>query len=354
MPRIFYKSCHPTLEYIELKILCELFGSENVFSLGHYTEFEKPVLTSREPLYFPTNEEWVKHIRSEYPNYYATQPMVVSRKTLDKFGIDTVFINHYPEALVFNEHLFKDRFCILRSIGMNSTFVEGFYRKFKEKYGFKVVRLCGTEENLPNPCPSDGLIRHGIEFDKFDKHFYMGDLKRCIIVNKWLKKRGNWSQYYTWLKFTSSFDRLVVGMGNEDITEAPVLSDISWNHLVHELIRSRVYTSTCSIPGGVTFSTLEAAALSLPIVSIGKVLGCSPDPNHPQYTLEIPDIFTNGVDCFYSDDVDELKEYIRILMNDYDLAKKMGEAGKETVRKLFSYDVIKSQWEGLFKKWGLI
>ena len=59
----------------------------------------------------------------------------------------------------------------------------------------------------------------------------------------------------------------------------------------------------------------------------------------------IPEVIEHGVNGFMSNDINELKQYVVDLLNDEDLARKMGEAARETVVKRFSVDKFASKWD---------
>ena len=62
-------------------------------------------------------------------------------------------------------------------------------------------------------------------------------------------------------------------------------------------------------------------------------------------TCMIPEIVENGVNGFISNDIDELKEYLVMLLNDEDLAEKMGKAARKTIVDRFSVERFASKWD---------
>ena len=64
----------------------------------------------------------------------------------------------------------------------------------------------------------------------------------------------------------------------------------------------------------------------------------------------IPEIVENGVNGFISNDEAELKQYLVDLLNDEDLAKKMGEAARKTIVDNFSQENFVGNWDSLFQR----
>ena len=67
---------------------------------------------------------------------------------------------------------------------------------------------------------------------------------------------------------------------------------------------------------------------------------------------EVHEFITNGVNGYISDSRDELKRYIEMLLADYELAKRIGDAGRRTAIDLFGREKIKSEWEQFFASLG--
>ena len=59
-------------------------------------------------------------------------------------------------------------------------------------------------------------------------------------------------------------------------------------------------------------------------------------------------IIKNNESGFVSDDLDYLRTCIKSLLNDLDLARKIGDAGRKRAIELFSKEVIRSQWSTFF------
>ena len=59
----------------------------------------------------------------------------------------------------------------------------------------------------------------------------------------------------------------------------------------------------------------------------------------------MPDIIRNGINGFCFDDIGQLKDSVNYLLENKQMARYIGQNGRETALKLFGKDVIKAQWK---------
>ena len=83
----------------------------------------------------------------------------------------------------------------------------------------------------------------------------------------------------------------------------------------------------------------------VPIVAIGPGHGNMPSRPDCANLYEIPNIITNRENGFYSDDIQELRDFIQILMNDKNYAKTISRNGRRRAIELFGKEKIKQQWK---------
>ena len=117
----------------------------------------------------------------------------------------------------------------------------------------------------------------------------------------------------------------------------------SWDELKLFLSRHRffIHTAHPELEDGYNMATLEAMAAGLPVIG----------NRHPSSPIE------HGINGFLSDDSDELRGYAKLLLENHDLARKMGEKARETVLKNFSLELFvqrfKKSIEMANKKWQM-
>ena len=103
----------------------------------------------------------------------------------------------------------------------------------------------------------------------------------------------------------------------------------------NEYNSAKVFLNTSTI-SPVPTSLLEAMSCGSAVVSTA--------------TCMIPEIIENGVNGFISNDEEELKSYIKTLLEDDELRSKMGTAARETVLNNFSEEKFINNWNKTFDK----
>jgi glycosyltransferase involved in cell wall biosynthesis len=64
----------------------------------------------------------------------------------------------------------------------------------------------------------------------------------------------------------------------------------------------------------------------------------------------IPEIITNGVNGFISNDENELRSYLDMLTSDEDLATKLGQQARLTIEKEYGLDTFVSNWTNVLRE----
>src|SRR5690606_37056235 len=83
-------------------------------------------------------------------------------------------------------------------------------------------------------------------------------------------------------------------------------------------------------------AVLEAMMLGVPVVALA--------------TTELAVTIQNGKNGFIHTDVNYLKEKMNLLLEDRELAKKIGEEGRKTALELFNIQRFTMEWYNLFEK----
>lgn len=350
---ILYLSSHSVLEYDELRILTELEEATNpgfnidVFSMGAYTN--------------PTQSGDYK--RSVIPKGKFNVHLYDVAMQCDKDNIhpellqwaDMCVMMHnsaLPQQreqqrwLVRNWQAFKDNNVkvIWRSIGQSTPSIEEELMRYK-MVGLKIIRYSPLEEKLPNYAGSDALIR----FAKDDTEFcsWDGARQQVISIGQSIKKRGQHLGFPILEKVFAGFQGKIYGTDNEDLGDLFGGSP-SYEELKSVLRENRVFFYFGTIPAPYTLSFIEAMMTGIPVVAVGRGLRNMSPYDWPNY--EVPDIIVNGVNGYVSDNVDELRAYVKLLLEDGELAKRIGEAGRKTAIELFGKRQRMQEWSDALRR----
>lgn len=351
--KILYLSVHSVLEYDELRILTELDEATQshlnieVYSMGAYSnptqsgDYKRSVIPkgrfyshlydlemqcSKEHIH-PELVEWADVIismhNSRLPGQIVEQPWIVNNWELfRKLGKKVVW----------------------RSIGQSTPEIEKELVKYRGE-GLKLLRYSPLEEKLPNFAGVDALIRFAKDEDEFSR--WSGHRKQVITVAQSMKQRASHLGYPIFEKVTEGLQRRVFGNGNEDLGEvwggAP-----SYEELKRVLQESRVFFYFGTVPAPYTLSLIEAMMTGIPVVAVGKTLRELHPYNWPNY--EVPDIIVNGVNGFISDTPGELRGYIQQLLDNDELAQRIGLAGRKTAIELWGRKQRMNEWGDFMRR----
>ena len=169
------------------------------------------------------------------------------------------------------------------------------------------------------------VIHHGVDTERFCIDDSVEKENRILsVVNDWINR--DWCcGFGIWQNVTKGLPVKVLG-------DTPGLSKPagSLKELVRTYQSSRIFLNTSTI-SPVPTSLLEAMACECAVVTTA--------------TCMIPEIIENGVNGFISNDEEELREYLALLLNDENTANEMGKKAKETILEKFSEDAFINSWK---------
>lgn len=349
--KILYLSSHSVLEYDELSLLTELDDllapeerlNVEVFSLGaysnptqsgdflrsvipkgrFYTQLHRVYMQCSKDMLHPELVDWADVIlsmhNSRVPGQKAQQPWISNNWKM------------------FQE---KNKRVIWRSIGQSTPEIEKELKKLRLE-GLQIVRYSPLEEKIPNYAGHDAFIRFAKDEDEF--RGWTGERLQVITFAQSFKKRGDHLGYDLWEKATEGFQRKVFGTENEDLGSING-GQRTYHELKEEMKQNRVFFYTGTKPAPYTLSLIEAMMTGMPVVAVGPRLRGDDEGAYRWPNYEIPDIISNGLNGFYSDDMNELRGFIQLLMDDQEKARQIGLKGRETAIKLWNKKQRMREW----------
>jgi hypothetical protein len=148
------------------------------------------------------------------------------------------------------------------------------------------------------------------------------------VVNDWIN-RDIFCGFKIWQRVTQGLPVRVLG-------DTPGLSKPapSINALVSEYQQSAIFLNTSTI-SPIPTVLLEAMSSGCACISTA--------------TCMIPEIIENGVNGFLSNDERELRGYCELLLNDAELANKLGSNARKTIEEKFNKERFLNQWNTVFR-----
>lgn len=177
------------------------------------------------------------------------------------------------------------------------------------------------------------FIEHGMDCD-----FWMAIENKarhnvCLsVVNDWPNR--DWCcGFKLWqdvVAFGTEKQLPVLPVGNSPGFSEPAKSIEHLREIYHQ---SRIFINT-STHSPVPTALMEAMACGCAVVST--------------QTCMIPEIIEHGVNGFMSNDPKELRRYAEMLMQDEELARKIGSNAQKTIKEKYSLEKFVSNWNNVF------
>jgi len=338
--RILYLSCHSINEFEDLKLFTEL-GHE-VLSQGVYKTPDNPEDKARPPIPEAYRNEELKPLLYSLvwgadPNKGGFYAASIPQPLID--WCDTIYILGIEAWLPANWERIKHKHVVFRSIGQAVERTERVLAQYKPQ-GLKIVRYSPYEWSIPCFSGADATIRFYKDSDEYKG--WTGENKQVITVSQAMKKRDAALKFSVFNACTQGFPRKLYGFSNDDVDKELSGGALTYEQLKQVLRENRVFFYTCTFPAPYTMGFQEALMTGIPVVAIGsRLAGWS--------WIEVPHFIKNGVNGFTSDSIDELRGYVSLLLEDYELAKRISVEGRKTAIELFDKSKIKEQWKAFFE-----
>lgn len=343
-PKILYIGSHPWLERSDLIIFKSL--GFDVFSTGTYINPQEPILDYVFPLGWESNHDLVSQFRSSNPTYQNNDfkvPLNLSKEFLNNF--DIVVVSWWLKYIERFWGMLQGKIVLFQTIGQSDAKREKDLGKYRKK-GVKIIRMSETESNFPHFAGADAIIDLAIDGSLYK--IWTGYDRSVLTVNQmmWRTKECNVTEY---LKVIKGFPAKLYGRGNESFKQDFNRGLISSKNLVDEFSKSRLCFSLGTKPAPVTLSFKQAMLSGCPVVTWGPVLGGATTGTR---TYKAHTYIENGVNGFYSDSIEELRQFVRVLLEDHDLARKISHNATITAKR-FDVHTIKYDWKKYFRELGV-
>ncbi len=326
--RILYLSCHSINEYEDILLFTEL--GHQVLSQGAYKFPDNPEEKARPPIPEAYRNEQLR------PLLHLSWGAPIPQPLID--WCDLIYILGIESWLPTNWDRIKHKHVVFRSIGQATEHTERVLTKYRRE-GLKIVRYSPIEQHISD-CEGDAVIRFYKDPEEYKG--WTGEKKQVITVAQAMKKREISLKFSIFEKCTRNFPRKLYGFSNEDVDKELWGGALTYEELKQVLRENRVYFHTCTKPAPYVMNFMEALMTGTPVVAIGQRLA-------GYNTFEVPSFIQNGVNGFTSDNLVELRKYVSMLLEDYDLAKRISSGGRKKAVELFGKEKIKEQWKDFFE-----
>lgn len=174
------------------------------------------------------------------------------------------------------------------------------------------------------------VIVAGIDPDEYPN--YHGERASLLRVTNNLQQRASILGYDLHKRISSGFAIEVVGSNPGLVGARPAGS---WQELkeYYQSRRALLHTAIPVMEDGYNLAVIEAMASGMPVIA-------TTNPTSP---------LSDGVNGYISGDVARLRSDVARLLEDRQLATRLGAAARETVRQAFHYRRFADQWQALLQ-----
>ena len=351
---LYVSGCHPVLESDDLSMLTSF--NMDWFSTGIYIDPPLPVqlphLSLRGNLTGNVDQKLLSQFYSSNKNYskgYVGLNVPTPRLTKEFVNnFDIVMIIHI-KAMMDNWEDIKHKPIILKTCG-NTFNTEAQLTNYAKKGNVTFVRGSKNEFKILN---SNGgrVIRITADPDIYSG--WTGEDSCLLSFHSHFKQRRNLAPIRSYLKFSSKFNTRVYGAYAAGYKDPLVISTLSWEDQIKEYKKCSAYFGISSGRAPITYNFIEAFMTGIPFITFGQQIGSSESVQQGFPALyEIPEIIENGVDGFYSDNTDELRDFLQEVMRNNNLAKNLSKNARKKALKLFSPKTVREDWRQLYSDIG--
>jgi hypothetical protein len=187
--------------------------------------------------------------------------------------------------------------------------------------------------------PTVKVVKHGIDTKVFNNKqpvYHPATLEVINRQNKILTVANDFINR-DWCLNYSQFCEVTKGLEPTVVGATPGLSEPASD--IYDLVRQykthRIYLNTAHV-SPIPTSLLEAMACGCAVVS------CK--------TAAIPDYVEHGVNGFLAETTEQMKEYIKQLMNDEALATELGDNAAKTIQDKYNIDIFANNWKKVIEE----
>jgi hypothetical protein len=350
MKLLYISSYHATLDYDDLSLFTEM--GIDWFSTGAYLDPKNPKFTgswSRPAIQKDVDLKLLTDFLTLNPFHRQYSNILLTKQFVDNFDVilcNFSFCNQTTLDDIWEAC--KHKTVIFRTYSQQFSDFEHKLSQYRSQ-GLKLVRGSRRESTIGNYAGEDAIIRCYVDESKYIG--WIGTSPTVVTFSNDFSARlnhVNFECYRLYCKYIKpNCPCHLFGRDTEVVGGKGFISD---EEQVKQYRENMVYFNIGSPPATVTYNFLEAWATGIPVVTFGSKLGNGVGFN----THEPPHLITKGKDGFFSDDINELVEFIHYLLNNKKEAEAIGAAGRLRCIKEFSKQSVKDEWQSFFTSLGVL
>jgi glycosyltransferase involved in cell wall biosynthesis len=301
----------------------------NILTFPTHERYETELCKTGHEFYalnLPNSKKWNTNQTSVPINYHILpENQLCPFLNFDILLVQSKF-GQFQMAQNINRHLGIPIICLEHTLPTPSTMSNNQINDMKQMVGN--INVFISEFSRSAWGIKGSVIRHGIDTNQFKPN----DVKEkngCVLtVANDFQNRDYCLNFSGWKRVTKDLKVKLIG---DTAGLSKAAKDI--DELADEYNSCSVYFNSSTL-SPIPMSLLEAMSCGCAVVSTA--------------TCMIPEIIKNGYNGFISNDEQELRSYIELLLNDQDLRSNIGKNARHTIEQNFAETVFIDNWNGVF------
>jgi len=249
---------------------------------------------------------------------------------------DAVVVMHSAEFIEHHWPVLQGLPVVLRCIGVGLHDREPRLAALRAR-GVRLVRYAQAEARAPHYAGHDAVIRFAK--DPATLGGWRGEARQAVMFSMAFRERFP-EEHALWEQIAPGLPLLLGGAGNEGVSGAIGFQLPDQQMALLRASRAYLYASGLPIP--YTLNFIEAWMTGIPLLALDPAL-----VSRPHDCTEWPALVSPGQDMLLARTPREARSMLRALLNDHDLARAIGQAGRARAIALFGRATIAPQWQAV-------
>lgn len=304
----------------------------NILTFNNEEKFQYMLAKTDNNFYYINSAQipkWNLEVKEKPENCVLLDPKDLSEQIND-IAIDLILCQNRARDYNVLSKLSIHLSCPIISINnflpfpeMNQFFIQSMADQIYNKQIFSSKFLCNSWGLDHKDCV---IIPKCVDTETFNG--WIGKDNKVLINCDWYQNKKNVTGFDLLEKIRTQLPINLIGINPGISNPAKDSAD-----LVDKYINCPVFLNTSNWLSCPT-ELLEAMSVGCPVVTTK--------------TTDIQDIIINGENGFITNDVEELIKYCKELINNKELASKIGEEGRKTIVEKFGKKIFVEKWNEIF------
>ena len=344
---LYISSYHATLEYNHLTLFNEM--GIDYFSTGIFKDPKNPLRAfywQKDYIEKEVDKDLLEQFNKLNPGHKLYSKINLTKEFVDNFDVVLCSFS-FPVQGILDDiwEVCKHKPFVYLTYAQQTAHFEEKLSRYRSQ-GLKLIRGSERESTLPNYAGHDAIIYCHIDEDVYSN--WRGGENRVLTFANDFPDRIHHPNFKSYRAFEGIREYIPSDFYGVKSEQGGGKGFLNFEDKIEAYKSYDVYLALSSPPSTITYNFLEAWMTGCPVVTFGSGIGNGQGYN----TWQAEEFIDNGINGFYSDDLNEVIQACLDLLEDEDLRLQFSEEGRAKCIELFGKERVKSQWNKFFKEIG--